>query len=165
MRIGVRICISCKPSHPVNLGSRFVTSSRIVPATSSAYALRMKKKSVPSSFSTGSSPWLMRCAFMMIALSCACRNTCCKRTTFSRSLRIMSFSTLPAPTEGSWSTSPTKIMREPLSTARRSACISTISTIELSSMMITSASIGFSSFLSKVCLRLSSPIKLMPRRR
>ena len=75
MRIGVRICISCKPSQPVNFGRRFVTSSCIVQTTSSAYARRMKKKSVPVSFSTGSCPSLILWAFMMIALSCACRNT------------------------------------------------------------------------------------------
>ena len=165
LRIGVRICISCKPSQPVNFGRRFVTSSCIVQTTSSAYARRMKKKSVPVSFSTGSCPSLILWAFMMIALSCACRNTCCRRTVFSRPLRIMSFSTLPGPTDGSWSTSPTKMILEPRSTARRSACIRPISTMDVSSIIITSASMGLFSSRSKLWRRLSSFTKLIPSRR
>ena len=61
----------------------------------------------------------------------------------------MSFSTQPGPTLGNWLISPTRIRRVPGVTAFKSACIRKISTMDISSMMITSASSGFSSFRSK----------------
>ena len=61
----------------------------------------------------------------------------------------MSFSTFPGPTLGSWSTSPTRISFVPIETALRSEFIILMSTIDISSTIITSASSGLSSFLSK----------------
>src|SRR6266699_1768601 len=52
-----------------------------------------------------------RCAFTMIWLLAAWRNTSVRRTTGTAPLAIMSASTWPGPTEGSWSTSPTRKMR------------------------------------------------------
>ena len=60
---------------------------------------------------------------------------------------MISRSTFPAPTDGSWSISPTKIRRIPCGIAFKSAFIKTISIIEHSSTISTSPSSGFSSFL------------------
>src|SRR5271166_3537125 len=49
----------------------------------------------------------MRWAFMMIRLAAACRNTSVKRTTGTAPEPMMSVSTCPGPTDGSWSISPT----------------------------------------------------------
>ena len=54
-------------------------------------------------------PWLIRCALMMMRLSAACRNTSVSRTTGTAPEPMMSASTWPGPTDGSWSTSPTRI--------------------------------------------------------
>ena len=66
----------------------------------------------------------------------------------------MSLRTFPGPTLGSWSTSPTSISLVPTATALRSEFIILISTIDISSTIITSASNGLSSFLSKLIPRL-----------
>ena len=60
---------------------------------------------------------------------------------------MISFNTLPGPTDGSWSTSPTSISLVPGITADKSACINVRSTIDISSIIITSASRGFCRFL------------------
>ncbi len=76
-------------------------------------------------------------------------------TTLKQSEVIISFSTLPGPTEGSWFTSPTKIRRVPTFTAFKRDCISWISTMDISSIMMISASRGFSSFRSNRILEVS----------
>ena len=62
----------------------------------------------PRRASSGICPWLMRWALMMIRLSAAWRNTSVSRTTGTAPMSIRSASTWPGPTEGSWSTSPTR---------------------------------------------------------
>src|ERR1035438_7929905 len=57
----------------------------------------------------------------MIWLPAACRNTSVKRTTGTSSHSIKSFRTLPGPTDGSWSTSPTRIREARLGTAFKDA--------------------------------------------
>ena len=68
----------------------------------------------------------------------------------------MSFSTQPGPTLGSWLISPTRISLVPTLTAFSKAFIRKMSTMDISSMMITSASSGFSSFRSKEAVLRSS---------
>lgn len=75
-------------------------------ARRAAAEVRRKKKSLSFTSSTGSSPALMRCALVMMRLSCACRKIFSSRATPKRPLSIISASTLPAPTGGSWSASP-----------------------------------------------------------
>src|SRR6266700_2262053 len=93
---------------------------------------------------SGMTPWLIRCAFTMIWLLAAWRNTSVKRTTGSTPLAIMSASTWPGPTEGNWSTSPTTSRAAVFGTALSSACISSTSTMDVSSTMSRSQSRGFS---------------------
>ena len=62
---------------------------------------------------------------------------------------MMSASTCPGPTEGSWSTSPTRISAARRGTALSSACSSGTSTIETSSTTSRSASSGCSSWRLK----------------
>ena len=57
----------------------------------------------------------------------------------------MSRSTFPAPTLGSWSTSPTSTSRVPGRSARSSERIRKMSTMDISSAITTSASSGLSS--------------------
>ena len=68
----------------------------------------------------------------------------------------MSRSTLPAPTDGSWSASPVKIRRVPSLTAFSNPSISIKSIIDASSIMITSCSRGFSSLRPKLSVSSSS---------
>ena len=103
-----------------------------------------KKKSMLLLSSTTGSPRLILWALTIISLSPACRNIFVSFTTGKQPDEIMSFSTLPGPTLGSWFTSPTRITRVPGTIAFKSAYISGRSTIDISSMMITSASSGFS---------------------
>ncbi|VIG04902.1 Uncharacterised protein [Clostridioides difficile] len=62
----------------------------------------------------------------------------------------MSLSTFPAPTEGNWSLSPTKITLVPNFIALSKLYIKIMSTIDTSSTIITSEFIGSSSSLKKV---------------
>src|SRR4030088_2738093 len=87
----------------------------------------------------------MRWALVMMRLCAACRNTSVRRTNGTAPDEMMSASTWPGPTEGSWSISPT-IKRAALSgTAFMSACISMTSTMEVSSTTSRSQSSGLSS--------------------
>ena len=79
-------------------------------------------------------------------------------------LRSMSPSTLPAPTEGSWSGSPTITSRQLGRSASSSACISSRSTMLISSTMTAWASSGSLAFFLNVTCPVSS-LKLMPRHR
>ena len=115
---------------------------------SASYLLRKKKSRLLLSRTT-CSPLLILCAFTTISLSDACRKIFLSSTTGNAMLLIMSRSTFPGPTLGSWFSSPTRISLVPAMIAWRSECISWISTIDISSMIMTSASRGFSAFLSK----------------
>ena len=85
-----------------------------------------------------------------MGLTSAWRKTFSSLTTGIFLLRIISFNTEPGPTEGSWSTSPTKIRRQPPGTAFSRWCIKVISSMEASSIIIASASSGSLSFLPKL---------------
>jgi hypothetical protein len=78
----------------------------------------------------------------MILLAAAWRNTSVKRTTGTRPLSIRSRKAFPGPTEGSWSTSPTRISAELIGIARSSAYIRRTSTIQVSSTISRSHSSG-----------------------
>ena len=124
---------------------------------SASYLFR-KKKSLLLLLIWTCSPLFILWAFTTISLSDACLNILVSSTTGKHLLRIISLSTLPGPTLGSWFSSPTRISLVPATTARRRECIRWISTIDISSIMITSASSGFCAFLSNLaeCPSLSS---------
>ena len=88
------------------------------------------------------SPWLIRCALVMMRLLAACRNTSVRRTTGTTPLSIRSRNTSPGPTEGNWSTSPTSSRLPWAGTARSRWLISGTSTIEVSSTTSKSQSKG-----------------------
>src|SRR4051812_24127215 len=94
---------------------------------------------------SGIRPALIRWALVMIRLSAACRNTSVSRTTGTMPEPMMSASTCPGPTEGSWSTSPTRITAEPFRTALRVAARIGTSTMLVSSRTSRVQSSGFSS--------------------
>ena len=119
-----------------------------------------KKKSILLLSRTTGSPRLILCAFTIISLSPACLNIFVSFTT-----EMISFSTLPGPTLGSWFTSPTRITRVPGTIAFRSAYISGRSTIDISSIITTSASSGFSAFRWKPPIVSSSGFPDTSRRR
>src|SRR6476661_3343119 len=66
----------------------------------------------------------------MMGLWAACRNTSVRRTTGTAPDAMMSVSTWPGPTEGSWSMSPTIKRAARYGTAFMSDCISMTSTME-----------------------------------
>ena len=148
LRIGVRTWIS--RDFAFTYGGSFFCTRYTIPATitSASYLFKKKKSLLLLSIFTVS-PRLILWAFMTISLSVACRKILFSFTTLKHRESITSFKTLPGPTLGSWLTSPTRISLVPTCTARSSACIREISTIDISSIMITSASSGFSSFRSK----------------
>ena len=78
----------------------------------------------------------------MMRLCAAWRNTLFKRTTGTASDSMMSASTRPGPTEGSWSISPTSKIAAAFGTAATRACIKGASTIEVSSTITKSHSRG-----------------------
>ena len=108
-----------------------------------------KRKSLLLLVRTICSPRLIRCAFIIMSDSAAWRKIFTRRTAGKTSVSSISRKTAPGPTEGSWSTSPTRISLVPTGIADRSAYIREMSTIDISSMIMTSASSGFASFLSK----------------
>src|SRR5262245_42428687 len=91
----------------------------------------------------------MRCAFTMIWLCAACRNTSVRRTTGTAPDEMTSASTWPGPTGGSWSISPTIKSAALSGTAFMSACISMTSTMEVSSTTNRSQSSGLTSLRLK----------------
>ena len=105
-----------------------------------------KKKSRLLLFNTTGSPALILCAFITMSLSPAWRKILVRVTTGKHSEEIISFNTLPAPTDGNWFTSPTRTRRVPVTIADNSACMSGKSTMDISSIIITSVSRGFSLF-------------------
>ena len=124
-----------------------------------------KKKSILLLSRTTGSPRLILCAFTIMSLSPACLNIFVSFTTEKHSEEMISFSTLPGPTLGSWFTSPTRITRVPGTIAFRSAYISGRSTIDISSIITTSASSGFSAFRWKPPIVSSSGFPDTSRRR
>ena len=94
----------------------------------------------------------MRWALMMIRLAAACRNTSVSRTTGTAPEPMMSASTCPGPTEGSWSISPTISNAASSGVAFNSACINMTSTIDASSTTSRSQSRELSA------LRLNPPL-------
>ena len=126
--------------------------------TASGLSLRIKRKSwLRFARSTGS-PALILCALTTMSLWAAWRKMWVSFTTLKLPDSIISRSTFPGPTLGSWSTSPTRMSRVPTFTALSRECMRLISTIDISSMMMTSASRGFSSFLSKCIPMLWAPL-------
>ena len=99
-----------------------------------------------------------------MADSDAWRNTSRKNTVSTRPLRIRSENTFPAPTEGSWSASPTSTSRVPGRRARSSAEKSPTSTMLISSTMTASASSGSFSVFWNVSWWVAS-FQLMPKSR
>ena len=89
----------------------------------------------------------MRWAFTIISLSAAWRKIWDSLTTLKQWELITSRSTFPGPTLGSWFTSPTKIRRVPTAIAFNKLWNRKISTIDISSIITTSVSSGFHSFL------------------
>ena len=111
-----------------------------------------KKKSFFGSESsiTGKRPSLILWALVMMWLSAAWRKIFVSRTTGNTPLSMISFKTVPGPTEGSWLISPISIRRIFSGTAFNRLFIRRRSTMELSSMIRTSPSSGCSSLCSKV---------------
>ena len=114
----------------------------ICAARSGSSAAR-KKKSVPFAFvRSGYSPRSIRWALVMIRLAAAWRKIFVSVITGKAPLLMISRSTFPAPTEGSWSASPTRMTRMVSGTAFNSALMSSTSVMELSSTMSASPSSG-----------------------
>ena len=107
-------------------------------------------------------PWLTAWALRMMADFSAWRKTSRKKTVSTRPLRIRSANTFPAPTEGSWSASPTSTNRVPGRSARSSAAKSVRSTILISSTITASASSGSFSVFWKLTI---PSVQFMPSRR
>ena len=101
------------------------------------------QKKSPKPARAGSCPALIRCALTTIPDCWACRKILVSRTTGSDPAASRSRSTSPAPTEGSWSTSPTSSRCAPGATALMSLLARITSTIEVSSTTTRSASSGF----------------------
>ena len=109
-------------------------------------------------------PLFTRWALTMIMLSLDWRNISLSRTTGTTSESMISLSTLPAPTEGSWSTSPTRIRVACSGIALSRWYMRIVSIMEASSMTKASASSGFcSSFLNRPSLGLNSRRRCMVR--
>ena len=119
--------------------------------------LSSRKKSFDLLSNAICSPLLMRCALTTMSLCPACRKIFSSVTMGNALLFMRSLNTCPGPTLGSWSTSPTRMSLVPGRVAFNSAWNSWISTMDISSMITTSASNGFSWFLSKFAFLLSSP--------
>ena len=115
-----------------------------------------KKKSWVLSPNRGISPATMRWALVTIRLSIDWRKISVSCTTGNSWEAMRSPSTFPAPTEGSWSQSPTKIRRQPRGRARRTPSNRETSTMESSSTTTASHSKGFCSLRLKTGLSASS---------
>ena len=160
--IGVSTCISVGLQFKY-FGKRVVTRLTKREHISFWLYLFIKKKSLPFLLKFGCSPLFILWAFIIISDFWACLKISVSCTTFISPEVIMSFNTLPAPTDGNWFESPTIITLVPIATAFKRACISIISIIELSSIIKMSVSIGSSSFLQKVCRLLSSLRNVTPK--
>ena len=101
----------------------------------------MKWKSSSGEFlsSSGTFPWFTAWALVIILLLCAWRKIVVRRDTFTVLELIISSKILPGPTEGNWSTSPTKITILLSGIARSKECIKEVSIIDDSSIIKTSS--------------------------
>ena len=117
----------------------------------------MNRKSLLFFVRSTGSPLLILWALTMISDWAAWRKIWVSLTVLKCPQSIRSWSTLPAPTLGSWSWSPTRTSLVPGTMALRRASIRKISVIDISSTMITSASRGSDAFLRKRGLSLSLP--------
>ena len=155
-RIGVSTWIS-NGSALTYLGSLcWISWIQMLMITFASYRFRKKKSRLLLSKITGS-PRLILCALTMMSLSDAWRKIRFRRTTLQAWESMMSFNTHPGPTLGSWLTSPTRISLVPTEIALSREYISEISTIDISSTMITSASSGLLSSLSNPPLPSAPP--------
>ena len=66
---------------------------------------------------TGISPAFIRCAFETIALPSGCRKIVSSRAIGTPAAEIMSLNTVPGPTGGTWTASPTRSKCAPEGTA------------------------------------------------
>ena len=108
-----------------------------------------RKKSPEFSARSGCSPRFIMCALRIILLSPVWRNISVRRTVATTWLRMSAENTLPGPTDGSWSASPTIMSLASGGSARSSASIRQISTIEHSSSITASqSSLSLSSFVN-----------------
>ena len=130
-------------------GSRRWHSSTMVSTVRTASPRFMQKKSLLWLVRSGITPWLTPWAFMTMALSWAWRKISVRATPGTTWLRSRWSSTLPGPTEGSWSGSPTSTRRQSPRMAASRADIRDMSTMEVSSTMTASTPRGSSWFLVK----------------
>ena len=117
-----------------------------------------RKKSPLFSLKSGCSPLFIMCALRTMRLSAFWRKISVRRTVGTTPLRMISEKTLPGPTDGSWSASPTRSMRQSDFSALSMACMSVMSTIEHSSMISASQASLSSSSLPKTTVSPSSDI-------
>ncbi len=111
------------------------------PAVCSVSSQPNQKKS-PKPVRAGSCPALIRWALTTIPDCWACRKILVSRTTGSDPAASRSRRSSPAPTDGSWSTSPTSSRWAPGATALMSLLAKITSTMEVSSTTTRSASSG-----------------------
>ncbi len=140
--MGARTCTSRRGSRPNVAGMRRAATSTVSrPASSVSSSTKRKKSFMPSV--TGCCPALMRWALVTTPDCWAWRKTRVSRTagTGLPSAR-RSRSTSPAPTLGSWSTSPTNSRWAPGGTALTSLFASSRSSMDASSTTTRSASSG-----------------------
>ena len=124
-------------------GMRCATRSTTRSAVASGSSAPNRKKSGCSP-NTGGRPALIRCALTTTPDCWACRKMVVSRTRGMVSAASTSRSTSPAPTEGSWSTSPTSSRCAPGGTALISLLARIRSSMLASSTTIRSASNGWS---------------------
>ena len=163
LRVGVSTWI-CPAGMPIFSGRRVRHRSTTVCTSRSGDRRHRKKKSFCLFFRSGDRPRFTAWALRMMADCSAWRNTSVRVTDATEPLRRISPSTLPGPTEGSWSGSPTITRRHPGFRAARRASISGRSTMLISSTMTASASSRSFSFFLKATSPVSS-LKVMPRQR
>ena len=120
---------------------------------SSVSVLLSKKKSSFELSSSGISPALIRWAFETMREFSSCLKIFVRYVVGTVSLCKMSLRTLPAPTDGSWSLSPTRISLQSRGKALRSECMRRQSTIDTSSTITTPYGRGSCSLYLKLTFR------------
>ncbi len=108
-----------------------------------------KKKSLSRRRSSGISPATILWALEMMRLCMDCRKTSFNCTVGNIPAAIRSPSTFPAPTDGSWSLSPTSISLHPMGRARSTLSKTYASTMDISSITRHSHSKGLRSLRLK----------------
>ena len=119
---------------------------------SPSLSLSRKKKSLLLLSRSMVFPSLILWALLTIWLVSSWRKIWFNSTTLKEPDAIISFSTFPGPTEGSWLASPTNTNLVPGTAALKREFIKKISTMDISSTMITSVSMGFPAFRSNFML-------------